>query len=154
MTRAKLSVETRQLVVSDEMAWRKLWTAYLKFYGTSLPEEIYKSTFKRLLGDDVRDFSCLLAIVNNQPVGLAHYVFHRHGWKIEDVCYLQDLYTDPDVRGLGVGRKLIQAIYDIAKSRGTRTVYWHTQKQNTQARALYDKIAHKTDFIKYDGAVV
>jgi GNAT superfamily N-acetyltransferase len=105
------------------------------------------------LGDDPRDFSCQLAIVNDQPVGLVHYLFHRHGWKVEDVCYLQDLYTAPDARGLGVGRRLITAVYDAAKAHGTTSVYWLTQEGNTTARALYDQLATKTDFIKYNGAV-
>jgi GNAT superfamily N-acetyltransferase len=153
LTKAKMPVDTRQLVASDEAAWRQLWTAYLAFYGTTVPENVYKTTFERLLGDDPRDFSCQLAIVNDQPVGLVHYLFHRHGWKVEDVCYLQDLYTAPDERGLGVGRRLITAVYDAAKAHGTTSVYWLTQEGNTTARALYDQLATKTDFIKYNGAV-
>lgn len=153
LTKAKMSVETRQLVASDEAAWRQLWTAYLTFYGATVPEDVYKTTFARLLGDDPRDFSCQLAFVNDQPVGLVHYLFHRHGWKVEDVCYLQDLYTAPDARGTGVGRRLISAVYDAAKAHGTTSVYWLTQEGNTTARALYDQVADKTDFIKYNGAV-
>ena len=32
-----------------------------------------------------------------------HYIYHPHNWRIEDVCYLQDLYAAPDMRGKGVG---------------------------------------------------
>jgi GNAT superfamily N-acetyltransferase len=76
--------------------------------------------FERLLGDDPQDFSGLIAEVDGRPVGLTHYVFHRHGWRVENVCYLQDLYADPEVRGRGVGRALIEAVYAEADARDAR----------------------------------
>jgi GNAT superfamily N-acetyltransferase len=84
-----------------------------------------------------------------QPVGLVHYIFHRTNWKIEDVCYLQDLYADEAARGQGVGRRLIEAVYAAADAHGTPSVYWLTQDFNTEARRLYDRIGEPTPFIKY-----
>jgi GNAT superfamily N-acetyltransferase len=78
-----------------------------------------------------------------------HYLFHRHGWKIENTCYLQDLFTAPDARGRGVARALIEAVYTEADRQGAPVVYWLTQDFNHTARALYDKVAVKTPFIKY-----
>ena len=72
--------------------------------------------------------------------GLAHYLFHRHGWRIENVCYLQDLYADPEVRGTGIGRALIEAVYAAADAAGAPSVYWLTQEFNATARRLYDRI--------------
>ena len=145
-----LPVTIRPLAATDEGDWRRLWTGYLDFYETSVPEEVYQSTFARLLGDDPRDFSCLVAEDDTgRLVGLTHYMFHRHGWKIEEVCYLQDLYADPAARGLGVGRALIEAVYAAADAAGAPSVYWLTQDFNTTARKLYDCIATLTPFIKY-----
>jgi MoxR-like ATPase/GNAT superfamily N-acetyltransferase len=131
------------------MARRRLWTAYLEFYESSVPEEVYRVYFERLLGDDPQDFSGLIAEVDGRPVGLTHYVFHRHGWRVENVCYLQDLYADPEVRGRGVGRALIEAVYAEADRRGCPQVYWMTQHFNDDARRLYDRIGVLTPFIKY-----
>jgi hypothetical protein len=39
----------RPLERADEADWRRLWKAYLAFYETTLPEEIYALTFSRLL---------------------------------------------------------------------------------------------------------
>lgn len=144
-----MSVVVRPLLREDEAHWRRLWTAYLAFYETTLPEEVYRAHFDRLLGDDPHDFSGLLAEIDGRPVGLAHYVFHRHGWRIENVCYLQDLYADQDVRGRGVGRALIEAVYAAADARGCPQVYWMTQDFNATARKLYDRIGKLTPFIKY-----
>jgi GNAT superfamily N-acetyltransferase len=67
------------------------------------------------------EFRGLIATLDGRPVGLVHYLFHRHGWKIENVCYLQDLYADPEVRGKGIGRALIEAVYAAADAEGCPT---------------------------------
>ena len=78
-----------------------------------------------------------------------HYLFHRHCWRVENVCYLQDLYADAAVRGTGIGRRLIEAVYAAADAAGCPSVYWVTQESNYQGRMLYDRIETKTPFIKY-----
>jgi len=142
-------VTIRPLHRGDEAEWRRLWSDYLTFYETSVPEEVYATTFERLLGDDPRDFSALIAEVQGRPRGLAHYLFHRHNWSVGDTCYLQDLYVDPDLRGTGMGRALIEAVYARADAHGAASVYWLTQEFNTTARQLYDRVARVTPFIKY-----
>jgi GNAT superfamily N-acetyltransferase len=139
----------RPLRATDEADWRRLWTGYLQFYQTTVPEAVYVSTFARLLGEDPRDFTALVAEVEGQLLGLTHYLFHRHAWKIEEVCYLQDLYVDPAARGLGLGRALIEAVYARADAAGAPAVYWLTQDFNAEARQLYDRIAQVTPFIRY-----
>ena len=140
---------TRPLQKSDWDDWKRLWTDYLAFYETELSEDIYTSSFNRMLGDDPADFNGIVAEKDGQIIGLAHYVFHRHGWKIENVCYLQDLYVDPSLRGTGAGRALIEAVYDAADKNGVKSVYWMTQEFNHTARQLYDRIAKKTPFVQY-----
>lgn len=140
----------RPLTAADEADWRRLWTSYLEFYETSVPEEVYQTTFARLLDADRPQQNGLIAVQQDgRAIGLVHYIFHPHNWKIEDICYLQDLYADPDVRGTGVGRALIEAVYDAADANGTPGVYWTTQEFNATARLLYDRIGQLTPFIKY-----
>lgn len=139
----------RPIRPDDRSDWAELWRAYLEFYESTVPDEVYETTFARLLGEDPQDFHGLIAEVDGRPVGLVHYVFHRHCWKIENVCYLQDLYAHPDMRGKGVGRALIEAVYAAADAEGAPTVYWMTQDFNHNARKLYDRIGKLTPFIKY-----
>lgn len=139
----------RSLQPADEVEWRRLWTGYLEFYQTTVPEAVYASTFARLLGDDPQDFSALVAEGDGKLLGLTHFLFHRHAWKVENVCYLQDLYVDPAARGTGLGRKLIEAVYARADAAGSPAVYWLTQDFNAEARKLYDRIAKVTPFIRY-----
>ena len=143
------SLIIRPLLETDRSEWAEMWTGYLEYYETSVPDEIYDSTFARLLGDDPRDFNGLVAEKEGRLLGLTHFLFHRHGWKVEDVCYLQDLYTRPEARGEGVAGALINAVYDAADKAGAPSVYWLTQDFNATARKLYDKIGVLTPFIKY-----
>ena len=85
-----------------------------------------------------------------QLIGLVHYIYHPHNWKIEDVCYIQDLFVSPNIRGTGVGRALIEAVYSASDEKKIATVYWLTQDFNKQARRLYDNIGSLTPFIKYN----
>ena len=82
-------------------------------------------------------------------VGIVHYIYHAHNWRAEDVCYLQDLFAEEHVRGQGIGRALIEAVYAAADANGTPSVYWMTQHFNTNARLLYDRVGSLTPFLKY-----
>ncbi|WP_323786331.1 GNAT family N-acetyltransferase [Thalassovita sp.] len=144
-----MALDIRPLCAADETDWRRLWTAYLEFYQSSVPEEVYQATFARLIDPERDNQNALLALVDDRPVGLVHYIFHAHNWRLEDVCYLQDLYADPEVRGKGIGRALIEAVYKAADENGAPSVYWMTQDFNHTARKLYDRIATLTPFIKY-----
>ena len=144
-----MSVTIRPLTSRDYAQWHRLWTDYLTFYESSVTDEVYKTTFARLLGDDPQDYSCLIAELDGTPVGLAHFVYHRHCWRTDNVCYLQDLYADPQVRGQGIGRALIEAVYAAADASQQPSVYWTTQSDNHAARKLYDRIGQLTPFIKY-----
>lgn len=143
------SLSIRPIEQADRPQWGRLWQGYLEFYRTTLPDEMYDLAFSRLLSGEAGEFKGFLALLGNRPVGLVHYLFHRHGWRPEPVCYLQDLYADPDVRGRGIGAALITAVYAAADEAGAPSVYWLTQEGNAQARKLYDQIARATDFIKY-----
>ncbi len=143
-------IQIRPLQRADREDWSRLWTAYLDFYETSVSEDVYDVYFERLLGDDPQDYTCLIAELDGTPVGLTHFLFHRHGWKVENVCYLQDLYADPAYRGKGIGRALIEAVYTAADVQNAPGVYWLTQDFNTTARQLYDRIGTVTPFIKYN----
>lgn len=144
------SLTLRPITAADEAEWRRLWTGYLEYYETVLPDEVYGVTFARLLAQAQGGFRGMLAWLGGRPVGLVHFVFHPSSWATGHVCYLQDLYTDPAVRGKGVGRALIEAVYAAADANGTPQVYWFTQDFNATARRLYDQIGVATPFIRYN----
>lgn len=144
-----MTLSIRPLAKTDHTDWRRLWAAYLAFYETTLPDQVFATTFARLLDPAHPQQNALVAEQDGALVGLVHYIYHPHNWRLEDVCYLQDLYVDPAARGTGAGRALIEAVYAAADARGAPSVYWLTQAHNTTARQLYDRVAKVTPFIKY-----
>jgi GNAT superfamily N-acetyltransferase len=138
----------RQLARSDRPEWEPLWQGYLAFYKTSVPEDVTNTTFARFF-DKAEPMHALVAERAGEIVGIVHYIFHRSTWTKGPYCYLQDLFTAEHARGSGVGRKLIEAVYERAKAQGASRVYWLTQESNATARALYDKLADRPGFIQY-----
>ena len=132
----------------DRPAWDRLWAGYLDFYRVDLADDVTETTWRRLLDPDV-DLHGLGARDGGALVGIAHYSFQTVTWSVAGRCYLEDLYVDPAARGAGIGRRLIEAVYAAADSRGADQVYWLTQESNVAARRLYDRVGRRTDFIKY-----
>ena len=143
-------ISIRPLEPSDKGHWHRMWTAYLEFYETSVSEDVYETSFARLLSNGAGEYKCLIAEVDGKPVGLAHFLYHRFMWSVEDTCYLMDLFTDPAMRGKGVGRALIEAVHDAAKSDGVPSTYWQTEESNYKGRMLYDQVATRAPFIIYE----
>ena len=146
------ALTVRPIDRADHDAWLPLWDGYNKFYGrvgpTALPAEITRMTWARFF-DAYEPVHGLVAESEGKLVGLVHYLFHRSTTMIEPTCYLQDLFTDETARGRGVGRALIEAVYQRAKLAGGTRVYWLTHQTNATARKLYDNVAENTGFIVY-----
>jgi GNAT superfamily N-acetyltransferase len=145
MTQALLvrPVETRDLP-----EWEVLWEGYNTFYERTVPAEITRTTWSRFF-DAYEPVHALVAERAGRLLGLVHYLFHRNTTMIGPTCYLQDLFTVEAARGQGVGRALIQAVYERARAGGSTRVYWQTHETNRTAMALYDKVAERSGFLVY-----
>ncbi|MDI7774163.1 GNAT family N-acetyltransferase [Asticcacaulis sp. EMRT-3] len=132
----------------DKAAWWPLWQAYLAFYENPLPDDLSELTFARCL-DPASGMELRLAKQDGETVGFALCVYHPSSWSRSGYCYLEDLYVTEAARGQGVGRALIEAVAAGASERGAEKLYWQTHEHNATARALYDQVATKTDFVSY-----
>jgi GNAT superfamily N-acetyltransferase len=135
------------LAATDRAGWERLARGYKAFYKTDIGDSDYETAWRRLLLQD--DVFGLGARSGSELVGIAHYFFHTSTWA-PLACHLQDLFVDPASRGKGVARALIEAVAEASRSRGAQRLYWHTQEHNATARALYDRIARFSGFIRYD----
>jgi len=137
----------RDPVAADEDAWRRLWSDYNTFYETRVLETVTARTWERMLDPTSAIFG-RLAIINAAVVGFSVSVIHDGTWTVAPVCYLEDLFVDPQYRGHGCGRLLIQDLVDRTKSQGWSRLYWHTRSDNP-ARRLYDEFVSADDFVRY-----
>ena len=143
-----MSFEIRTFQEDDRDQWDGLWRGYLKFYETDLSDQVTEATWRRLL-DPEGPIEGFCADDGGKLLGIVHYLFHPVTWSAGPRCYLEDLFSAPEARGRGVGRALIEAVYQAADARGADQVYWLTRENNATARRLYDQVAKATDFIKY-----
>ena len=103
-----------------------MWKQYLEFYQSSVEDIVYETTFKRFISINHLSQNALVANEGNKLIELVHFIYHPHNWKVEDVCYLQDLFVLPTLQGTDVGRALIEAVYSETDKNRTSTVYWLT----------------------------
>jgi ribosomal protein S18 acetylase RimI-like enzyme len=137
-----ISNRFKPITADDYLSWSTLWRRYLEFYNTTLPESQYLDTFSRLTSPsgDLHGI-LLLHPETEQPIGLAHFLYHSNAWTSLPHCYLNDLYVDPESRGSGYGKALIMAVKAESQKKGCQRLYWSTAPDNEAARRLYDKVA-------------
>jgi GNAT superfamily N-acetyltransferase len=137
---------------ADFSQWLPLWDGYNAFYGrsgtTALPAEITQVTWARFF-DAYEPVCAMVAEDEGQLVGFVHYIFHRSTISIAPTCYLQDLFTRESTRRRGIGRALINAVYEQATLAGVPRVYWQTHESNSTAMKLYDQVAKRSGFVVY-----
>ena len=145
-------VVVRDIREADWERWLPLWEGYNTFYErvgpTALPETVTRTTWARFF-DPAEPVHALVAEADGALVGLVHYLFHRTTTSIAPTCYLNDLFTNAEARGRGVGRALIEAVYGRAREAGSTRVYWLTHETNAVARRLYDQVSTMSGFIVY-----
>lgn len=133
----------------DRPHWEILLRAYAAFYGTSTGAAT-EATVWDWIFDEHNDFWCDLALdESGTATGFVQYQLMHRSLSGAMVCYLSDLYVDPQVRGTGTGRLLIDHVFKFARERGIPNVRWLTQENNYAGRKLYDTYSKKSDFILY-----
>jgi GNAT superfamily N-acetyltransferase len=142
------NVVIRPVGADERAAWEPLWKGYQAFYKVVISDEITAVTWARL-HDPAEPMYMLGAYADGKLCGIVHYLFHRSCWTVGDYCYLQDLFVSEGMRKAGLGRALIGAVEEKARAAGASRVYWLTHETNTEARALYDKLAERPGFIQY-----
>ncbi len=144
-----MTVTIRAAQAEDKTAWEGLWDQYLAFYGTERGQVVKDAAWARIM-DPAEGMYCLLAMTEDgTPVGLANFLLHASFWEVAPVCYLNDLFVDPQARGQGAARRLLEASHAAAVEAGAVKYYWLTAGDNAAARGLYDQLAQKTPFVHY-----
>ena len=131
-----------------------MWAANCAHFGASVSVVQDRELWHRIM-DPGHPVKALMARRRGaaEGMGFANYVLHPHTFSERLVCYLEDLWVEPSARGAGVGRALIDALVERGRTGGWRRIYWHVDAGNVAARALYDRIAPATGYVRYDIAL-
>ncbi len=143
-----MTLTIRAIEEKDKDQWLKLWAGYLEFYKSTISSEQTELTWKRLINNELKMFG-FVAESEEGIIGFTHCLFRPSTWTETDYCYLEDLFVDPNIRGKGVGRALMNKVIELAKEKNSKRVYWTTQEFNKTARVLYDSITPVSEFVQY-----
>ena len=139
-------IETRRLEPTDRDRWETLFRAYIRFYERELGQTAYDRAWREIASDT--RLHGLGSWLDGELVGITHFLVHPSSSE-PDLCYLEDLFTDPAVRGRGVASVLIAAVRDWAREHGCGSVYWQTHESNALALRVYDEVATFEGYVVY-----
>jgi len=141
-------IHVRSITASDKDHWLPLWHGYLTFYNVQLPPSQDELTWSRLL-DPAYESHGLVVEKDGEVQGMANYSFQTSTWALINNCFLEDLFVNPEVRGGGLGRALIDEIKEIAIAAGSSRLFWNTDRSNEVARKIYDTYTEESGKVQY-----
>jgi GNAT superfamily N-acetyltransferase len=81
-------------------------------------------------------YSCLIAEHDGRTAGYALYFFNYSTW-VGPGIYLEDIFVEPELRGLGIGKLLLERVAAIAVEQGCARLQWAVLDWNTPAIEFY-----------------
>lgn len=134
----------------DRADWERLYRGYAEFYQVPMNDTILQTVWQWVFDTD-KAFHCILAKdAQGKGIGLMHYRAMFSPLRGAMAGFLDDLYVDPAARGQGAVNRLFEELKDRARGEGWPVVRWITRDNNYRARAVYDRVATRTDWITYE----
>lgn len=82
-------------------------------------------------------YFCLIAERDGRPAGFALYFFNYSTWVGRPGIYIEDLFVEPELRGLGIGKSLLERVAAIAVEKGCLRLQWAVLDWNSPAIEFY-----------------
>jgi ribosomal protein S18 acetylase RimI-like enzyme len=101
----------------------------------------------------LREGQTAVLLAGSGPDGLAVLRFRPGIWSDALECYLAELYVAPSLRRHGLGRALVRAAIELARTRGADHMDLGTGEQDVAARALYESLGFSNREGKPDGPI-
>ena len=139
---AMTKVHIRPLQSNDFPSWLPLWDQNNMGHRD---EAVTAETWSRLMDADMQVHG-ICAVKGGRMAGLIHYILHPTTGAIEPVCYMQDVFVDPDFRQKGIARQMIEALSKTGQQKKWARMYWLAEADNNAAQALYKTIGVKMNF--------
>lgn len=142
-------IEIRPFIADDRLPFVEMWKAFTE----TAPNEpgnplIGEVNFKRIMsGGPLRG---IVASQGAQPLGFTLFLSFPFTWAQGDVCYLQDIFVADSARGKGLAQAMIAYLVGLAKENGWFKIFWMTTPENATAQHLYDKVAKRMNYVRYD----
>ena len=139
----------RKLEHKDKENWAKLYNGYADFYKVPMNTRIL-DTLWGWIHDKNNIVNGICFELEGKIVGIAHYRTMPRLIKGQYICFLDDLFVEPEFRGQKIAQKLISHLKSLSKVNNWNGIRWTTHSSNKTAKKLYDKIANNTGFELYE----
>ena len=132
-------ITIRHIEQGDNAGMAKVIRTTLKEFGANKPGTVYYDETTDYLYELFQKPGSIyhIALLDGEVVG-GGGIFPSPGLPA-DTCELVKMYILKKVRGIGLGRELIQKSLDFAKAAGYKKVYLETMPELKQALATYQK---------------
>jgi len=139
----------RFVAAEDKAAWRALYRDYAAFYKSEQTDDMAETVWSWLF-DEGHVEEGLVAELDGDVIGLAHFRPQPRPLRAGYVGFLDDLFIDPSKRGSGAAEALMDRLNEIAEERDWSVFRWLTADDNYRARGLYDRVGRKTSWNLYE----
>lgn len=140
----------RNVQLDDRAQWDALYAGYARFYRVDQTADMRDTVWRWLHDEHHETYGLVAENSSGQLIGLAHFRAFARPLSATTGCFLDDLFVAPDARGKKVADALIEHIRAQAREQGWSVVRWITADGNYRARAVYDRLAVRTNWLTYD----
>jgi GNAT superfamily N-acetyltransferase len=146
-----ISTTVRKATPGDRDGFLEMWADFVAMIpGEPGNHTMGQLNWERAI-DPAHPLDCILAVdADGRAHGFTLYLAFPFTWSTGDVCYLQDIYVRGESRGNGIAQQLIAHLKSIGETEGWFKIFWMTQHDNAPAQRVYDKVAKRMDYIRYD----
>lgn len=107
--------------------------------------KVSENDLRAAIFDEGKFVQCLVAESEKHLVGYALFFPVFKSFRGERSMFLEDLYVSPQMRGRGLGLKMLIEIARIAKAQNCLRMDWQALKWNAPAIEFYQKLGAQTD---------
>ena len=133
-----LPISIERVRVVDLPLLLPMMRAYCDFYGASPRDDRLVGLSRALIDDPGEGQQLLARDEEGGPVGFATVFWTWQTLDATRIGVMNDLFVVPEVRGSGVGRRLIESCRGLCRKRGATKLVWETATDNAVAQRLYD----------------
>lgn len=112
-------------------------------------EAVDLQTIAQALDDDSLSCEVLVAEDEGAIVGFIHARTTTDYYTQAPIGHVSDIVVAKGMEGRGVGRALVDAAQEWARSRGYALMQLYVLPENTGARGLYESMGYRAEWLKY-----
>lgn len=144
-------MEILQATMNELEDLTKLFDEYRQFYGIDSDISSAKAFLQLRLA--LKESVVFVAQEDGKVIGFTQLYPTFSSIALQRAFILNDIYVTEDARGLGVGKALMEQVFQYCEQQDARYVTLQTAADNVNARKLYEKLHMKQDeycnYVKY-----